>query len=132
GRGRARDPGKVLHDVPCRDRRPAPRLDHRGPASMTAGSTLQQLQAELDDVCAEQSELQLKIRNREVVELANLERVTIEGAHRLRDYMLTSPSRQAASLAAAHGLDPAATLMALNHTVRETLFAIAKGPQQEI
>lgn len=96
---------------------------------MPDGATLAELQAEIETVAAECAELQLRIRRRELVELDRLKPLIIDCAHITRNRLLTAPVRQAATLAAARGLNPAVVLTVLTATMRTALTEISRGPR---
>jgi len=92
--------------------------------------TLAELQAQLETVAAERAELQLRIKRRELVEVARLEPGIAALGHRVRDLlMFMMPARVGATLAADHRVEAAllsATLMAM---MRRMLTDISKGYQ---
>jgi hypothetical protein len=93
--------------------------------------SLLRVQTEIKVVKAQHTDLQTKIRQRRLVDLATLEASTIARAHRVRDQLLTAPARHAALIAAKHGLEPAILNAALVRFMRESLRSISAGPSTE-
>jgi hypothetical protein len=92
-------------------------------------SEFAELQSALENVAAQRAEIMLKIKRREMVQVASLKRHVVERAHSTRDSLLYAPVRHAAPLAAAHRLDAALVHVTLTATMRKTLTAISKnGP----
>jgi hypothetical protein len=92
-------------------------------------SEFAELQSALENVAAQRAEIMLKIKRRQMVKVAGLERHIVERAHSTRDSLLYAPARHAAPLAAAHCLDAALVFATLTATMRATLTAISKnGP----
>lgn len=99
------------------------------PTTMPATpDTLLRLQTEINVVKAQHTDLLTGARQGRLVEHASAEAITVERARRIRDQLLTSPARHAATLAGRYGIAPAALNAALVLFVRETLRAIADGP----
>jgi len=88
--------------------------------------TLLKLQTELNVVKAQMTDMQTKIHQRKLCELARLQRFTTDRAHRIRDQLFAAPSRHAAQIAAEEGLEPALLNAAMVRFVREMLCAAAK------
>lgn len=99
---------------------------------MTAPATLLRLQAELNTVAAQHTDLKTRIRQRRLVEVEPLRSATIARAQRVRDGLMTAPARHAAVLAAKHGQRPAAFNVALIAFLRTTLHAIAKSGCEQL
>lgn len=66
--------------------------------------TLQRLQTELMVVRAQRTDLQYKVRQRQLIETAKLKESTMGRALRVRDHLITAPARHAPLLAAEYGL----------------------------
>ena len=89
--------------------------------------TLLRLQTEINIVAAQTADLQGKVQQRVLVDVARLENATVTRAHRIREQMLTAPGRHTALIATKEGLDPSKLNVALMKFVRETLRTIAAG-----
>jgi hypothetical protein len=92
-------------------------------------SEFAELQSVLENVAAQRAEIKLKIKRRQMVQVASLKRHVVELAHSTRDSLLYAPARHAAPLAAAHRLDVALVFATLTATMRATLTSISRnGP----
>lgn len=89
---------------------------------------LMRVQTELTVTRAQQNDLTLKIRQRELVERRRIELLVFARARRVRDQLLTAPARHAAILAAEFGTLPATLAYALEHVTRATLSEISCHP----
>jgi len=95
--------------------------------------TLAEVQAQLETVAAERAELLLRIKRREVVEVAKLESGIVERAHQVRDLlMVMMPARVAPMLAADHAVEAAHLSVALMATMRRLLTAVSMGYRSPI
>jgi hypothetical protein len=104
-----------MADEHVTDQRPP---DHRP-------GTLQRLQTELMVVRARRSDLQFKVRQRQLVETDALRESTIRRAHRVRDQLITAPARHAPQLAAEYALPMEQMHAALTVFMTSTLRWIA-------
>ncbi len=96
-----------------------------------APDTLLRLHTQLNVIRARTADLQVKVRQRRVVEVATLKAAAIARGYRIRDHLLAAPARHAAVLAAGSGIEPAAVTVALDQFIRATLSEIASGPGRQ-
>jgi hypothetical protein len=96
-----------------------------------APDMLLRLHTQLNVIKARAADLQVRIRQRRVVEIAKLRAAAIDRGHRFRDLLQTAPVRHGAALAASYRLDPAALAAALEQFARATLRSISAGPSRQ-
>ena len=95
------------------------------------GPTLLQIQTELQLIRAADADLELKVRQGQLVEHARVEKSTIDRAHRVRDQLMTGSTRHAALLAGEFDLDPAALALAFENFIRAGLIDTHDRPRPE-
>jgi hypothetical protein len=91
--------------------------------------TLLRIQTELQLVRAAMADLQLKVRQGQLIDRSRYEQATVAAAHRVRDQFLTAPTRHAALLAAEFDLPLGPLSQALEDFVRSGLIDTAKRPR---
>ena len=91
--------------------------------------TLLRIQTELQLVRAGMDDLQLKVRQGQLIDRSRFEQTVIAAAHRVRDQLLTAPTRHAALLAAEFDVSPGPLSQALEDFVRNGLIDTAKRPR---
>jgi hypothetical protein len=97
----------------------------------TTHATLIEAQTALTMVRAQHNDLTLKIRRREVVDRRRFEAAIFRFTCRVRDQLLTAPTRYAAILAAEHGIPPAALAAALDQVLRRALNDLTAPPAEK-
>ena len=95
-------------------------------------SEFAELRSALESVAAQRAEIRLKIRRRQLVKVERLKHRVVDIAHVTRDSLMNGPIRHVPTLAAAHGLNPAAVYAVLTKTMRATLTKASKDGPGEI
>lgn len=96
-----------------------------------APDTLLRLHTQLNVVRARTADLQVKVRRRQVVEVATLKAAAVARGYRARDQMVVAPARHAAVFAAGLDIEPAAVAVALDQFARAALREISTGPGRQ-
>src|SRR5262245_35538521 len=96
-------------------------------SSAAAEPTLAELQAQLEMMNAERTELTLRIRRKELIEVARLQSGIVARAHQVRDLLMITHAREGATLAAHHRLEAGVTAATLTDMVRRVLTDIARA-----
>lgn len=91
-----------------------------------APDMLLRLHSAANVVRAKHTDLQVRIRRRDAVEITRLKAAAVSRGHRFRDLVLGSPARHGAVLAG--DLEPGAVTAALEAFGRAVLVEMASGP----